>query len=295
MSILGQIHDLEEKILTVRLLEERLQKLCDQGLAGDLHFNKGQEAIAVGVCAALGDGDRIVTHHRTIAHAVARGIPLRPLVAELLGRRTGLRGGRAGEMHLSSREHGYDFSFQLVGTCIPVAAGFAWGRRRRKERGTVVVFFGDAATGNGQFHEGLSLIAIHKLPVLLVCENNARAGNITQEHYMPVPSPVERAIGYGIPWAVGDGSDVFEVYTLARSALETHDERPFFLQLDCERLCYHKQGQRDDRTAEELALASKRDPLRRSGPTVMGRAEAIGAELDAIIESVMADPPAEYP
>ena len=113
----------DEQMLRIRLLEDRLQELCLKGEAGDLHFNKGQEAIPVGVCAALRETDYVVTHHRTIAHAIAKAVPLRPLIAEVLGMAEGMNGGMGGEMHLSWMEARFAFSWQLVGTCVPVAAG----------------------------------------------------------------------------------------------------------------------------------------------------------------------------
>lgn len=291
------VGSLYERMVTIRLLEDRLQKLCDQGLAGDLHFNKGQEAIAVGVCAALEDRDQMVTHHRTIAHQVARGADVRGLVAELLGRRTGINGGRAGEMHISDRSIGHAFSFQLVATCIPVAAGLAWGLKKHHGSGAAVAcFFGDAASSNGQFHEGMNLAAIHRLPILFVCENNKRAGNITPEHYAPSTWVGERVGHYGIPWDRTDGNSVESVYGAASEALRHvrgRDGGPFFLELMTERLCWHKQGQRDVRTADELARAAAGDPLKK---ILAGEVDevGIGRRLDEIIASVMEDPPPDY-
>jgi pyruvate dehydrogenase E1 component alpha subunit len=236
---------LYERMMLIRLLEDRLQRYCDEGIAGDLHFNRGQEAIAVGVCSVLRSTDKIVTHHRTIAHQIAKGAPLRPLVAELLGKRTGVNGGRAGEMHISDREIGHDFSFQLVGTCIPVGAGLAWAiKNHHKSDAVVAIFFGDAAASNGQFHEGLNLIAIHRLPVLLVCENNGRAGNITPEHYAPrdatgIIPPWVRAKGYGIGAGIVDGNDVGAVASAAAEMVDVirRSGRPHFLECETERLC----------------------------------------------------------
>src|SRR4029077_11854823 len=118
--------DLFHTMLTIRLVEERLQAMCMRGEAGDLHFSRGQEAIATGVCAALRPTDHIVTHHRTIAHEIAKGAELYTLLAEILGKRTGCNGGIAGEMHISNPAIRHDFSFQLVGTCVPVSVGLAY-------------------------------------------------------------------------------------------------------------------------------------------------------------------------
>lgn len=288
---------LYDRMLLIRKLEDRLQRYCDEGIAGDLHFNKGQEAIAVGVCSALRPTDKIVTHHRTIAHQLAKGASLRPLVAELLGKKTGINGGLAGEMHISNRDIGHEFSFQLVGTCIPVGAGLAWALKNFKRTDDVVaIFFGDAAVANGQFHEGMNLIAIHRLPVLLVCENNRRAGNITPEHYTPeLVSPRTRASAYGIEGEAVMGNDVEMVASAASNLLsDVRRGRPRFLECFTERLCWHKQGQRDVRTADELEAAAVREPFRHVPDGIVLDEAGADRMLDEVFESVAADSPPSY-
>lgn len=294
---------LYRKILTIRILENRLQSYCDLGLAGDLHFNKGQEAISVGVCAALRKTDYIVTHHRTIAHQIAAGAKLGPLVAELLGKSSGVNHGRAGEMHISDASIRHAFSFQLVGTCIPVAAGLAWAERHHhKTKDIVAVFFGDAASSNGQFHEGMNLIGIHKLPVLLICENNHLAGNIKPEFYLPrnSRSVADRAKCYGVESRIIDGNDLGAVVQAAGEARNYMEATgaPFFLECHTERLSWHKQGQRDVRSAEELAKLAETEPLIRLTEMlgdlidVPKMRKEIEEELDqAFVGSTLFDPP----
>lgn len=256
--------DLYKQMVLIRVLEEALQKLCDIGEGADLHFNKGQEAIAVGACAALRPTDYVVAHHRTIAHAVAKGVPLEPLVAEVLGLSSGLSKGRAGEMHLSDPAHRFMFSFQLVGTCVPVAAGLAWAvKNYKKSDDIVVVFHGDAATANGQWHEGLNLAAVQKVPLLLVCENNGLAGNVRPEHYQPVDHVYRRAAGYGTVSHRIQGNRVDEVQLLACEAADwvRTEQRPFLLECMTTRLSKHKQGQGDIRSKEELEELALRDPI----------------------------------
>jgi len=254
-------------MVLIRVLEEELQKLCDIGEGADLHFSRGQEAIAVGVCAALRSTDYIVGHHRTIAHAVAKGVPLGPLVAEVLGKPNGVNGGKGGEMHINYPPARFMFSFQLVGTCVPVAAGLAWAVKIYKESDDiVVVFHGDAATANGQWHEGLNIAAVQGLPVLLICENNQLAGNVRPEHYLP-PTPNhridERARSYGIGASRTDGNRVNNVMDVASITVDRvrTTGRPYLLECMTTRLGKHKQGQGDIRSKEELAELSKRDPL----------------------------------
>jgi TPP-dependent pyruvate/acetoin dehydrogenase alpha subunit len=302
------LRNLYTLMLTIRGVEFRLQKLCDVGEAGDLHFNKGQEAISVGVCAGLEQRDLMVTHHRTIAHQIAKAACMdtldarrfiHGLVAEILGKATGVRKGRAGEMHISDPSIGHMFSFQLVGTCITVGAGLAWAIKNFKKSGQVVVcFFGDAASSNGQFHEGLSLASIHKLPILFVCENNKLAGNIRPGHYMPTTSVSDRAVAYDVDVLEGDGNDVEEVVSKTRSVLEAvRDGKPHLLELHTGRLSWHKQGQRDVRPAEEIAKLAERDPLinlerklRSSSVDVDEISSAVSKLLDDVFVEVERDP-----
>lgn len=287
------ISQLQEQMLLIRLVETKLQELCREGKAGDLHFSTGQEAISVGVMAALRENDYVVAHHRTISHAIARGVPLKPLLAEILGKAEGINGGLAGEMHLSYLPKHFMFSFQLVGTCISVAAGIAWGvKNYYKTDDIVVVFHGDAATANGQFHEGLTIAAVNRLPLLLICENNHLAGNVTPEYYLPT-SITERARGYGIQAMSVDGNNLTAVLNAAVEAVAyvRSQSRPFLLECDTTRLGLHKQGQGDIRTKEERAELALRDPLRSVSfePDVR---ERLQAEIDKIIEDVLksADP-----
>ena len=295
--------ELYRKMLLIRTLETELQKLCDVGEAGDLHFSTGQEAISVGVCAALRDTDYIVTHHRTIAHAIAKGIPLYPLVAEILGKEDGICGGMSGEMHLSHAESRFMFSFQLVGTCLPVAAGLAWAvKNHLKTDDIVAVFHGDAATANGQWHEGMNLAAVNNVPLLVVCENNHLAGNVTPEHYQPVPYLCQRAQGYGIQTAYVDGNDLVQVKKVADEACNyvRRESKPFFLECDTTRLGKHKQGQGDMRAKEEIAQLALRDPLLVSDPDpdrdgTFTEVLRIEAEVRSVIAEVRSSVDANIP
>lgn len=290
-------------MLLIRTLETELQKLCDTGEAGDLHFSKGQEAIAVGAEAAFGPGDYVVAHHRTIAHAVARGVPLEPLVAEILGRATGLNGGWAGEMHLRAPGLGFMFSFQLVGTVVPVAAGIAWALRayRKSVHEVVTVFHGDAATSNGQWHEGLNIAAVQHVPLLLICENNGLAGNVRTPYYLPTRTVAERAAGYGVQAVTVDGNDVLAVEDAVRRAVETVRtwSQPFIVECLTTRLSWHKQGQRDMRVREELAELALRDPLLREAARLhltTGQQTEIAQSVEAeVVTAIAAARAAPFP
>jgi len=291
--------DLFRAMLTIRLVEERLQAMCVRGEAGDLHFSRGQEAIATGVCAALRPTDHIVTHHRTIAHEIAKGAELYTLLAEILGKRTGCNGGIAGEMHISNPAIRHDFSFQLVGTCVPVSVGLAYAQKYfHKNDEIVAVFFGDAASSNGQVHEALTIAAIHKVPLLLVCENNGLAGNVTKEHYLPTKTVAERMKAYGIPAETIDGNDVdsVEANAMLASAWIRDGGGPMMLECMTHRCCHHKQGQGDIRGKEAVErLLAEVDPLRvwreSSSHLEYERCEReINRELDEVFARVALDP-----
>jgi len=296
-----ELLELYERMVTIRLVENKLQEYCFRGEAGDLHFSKGQEAISVGVCAALRPTDYIVTHHRTIAHEIAKGAELRGLIAEILGKATGFNKGLAGEMHINNPAIRHMFSFQLVGTCVPVAVGLAYALRYYKKTDDVVaVFFGDACTSNGQFHEAMNIAKIRKVPLLLVCENNGLAGNIRKEYYLPTETVADRMCGYGTGNADEvDGNDISNVLEVAKQAIDVVRimGEPFLLDMKTTRLCHHKQGQADIRTKEEIAKLAERDPLLAAERKITITQEmkekiwkTIQAEIDEVFAKVKEDP-----
>ena len=249
---------LRQQQVLIRVLEERLQAMCDAGeCTADLHLNTGQEAIPVGVCAALQPQDLVLTHHRMIAWALCKGVPLDVLVKELLH-------GAAGEMHFRAPEYGFMHSFQIVGTVVPVAAGVAWAMKHVKKTGGIVVaVHGDAATANGQWHEGLNIAAVQQLPLLLVCENNGVAGNVKIDQYLPTRTVWHRASSYNIASELVDGNDVEAVRVVtAQAAKWTREHGPFLLECMTNRLGKHKQGMGDLRSLEEMAKLRQQDPLR---------------------------------
>ena len=258
--------ELYKRMVLIRTLEAKFLELAKTtGEISDLHLNKGQEAISVGVCATLRQDDYMVTHHRTIAHSIAKGMALQSLVDEILGRATGICGGRSNEMHIRDPSIGYMFSFQLVGTGVPVAAGVAWASRYvRKEDKVVALFIGDAATSNAQFFEGTNAAAIFKVPLLVVVEDNHLAGNITSDYYFPANTRIEnRFAAFGIETDRIDGNKVDEVVDHAKKAagLVREGSRPFALICDTTRLLMHKIGQGDVRTSNQIAELAKRDPI----------------------------------
>ena len=266
MSKRANLRRLYQKMVLIRTLETELLELAETtGEVSDLHLNRGQEAISVGVCATLKPEDYMLTHHRTIAHSIAKGMHLQPLVDEILGRATGVCGGKANEMHVRSPEIGYLFSFQLVGTAVPVAAGIAWASRyiKREDR-IVALFVGDASTGNAQFLEGINAAAIRRVPLLVVVEDNHLAGNISPDYYLPDNAGIrERFAAFGIESVEVDGNKLDEVLDQAAKAVDRVRNlcRPCGLICDTTRLLMHKIGQRDIRDKAEIERLAKRDPI----------------------------------
>ena len=258
--------DLYKQMVLIRELESTFWKMAkDTGEISDLHLNRGEEAIHLGVCAALNTSDYILTHHRVISAYIAKGGQLQPLVDEILGHSTGIVGGRSGEMHIRDPSIGYIFSHQLVGTGAPVAAGVAWASRYvLKENKVTALFIGDAATSNAQFHEGMNAAAIQKVPLLVVIEDNHTAGNISPNYYLPDNIKIEdRFKAYGIQCFKVDGNKIDHVITVATTAIDIvrNSPRPVALICDTTRLAPHKIGQGDIRTPEQITELSKRDPI----------------------------------
>ncbi|MDP2663602.1 MAG: thiamine pyrophosphate-dependent enzyme, partial [Dehalococcoidia bacterium] len=221
---------------------------------------------------------------------------------EVLGRKMGLCGGRAGEMHFRDPLRGFMFSFQIVGTCIPVAAGLAWACKNRGSHEVVAVFHGDACTANGQWHEGLNIATVQGLPLLLVCANNGLAGNVRSKAYQPTQWVRNRVNGYGIESMTINGNRVLEVEAAARNALDyIHTTgRPYFLECITTRLSWHKQGQRDMRPKEEVDELTKRDPLPQievyvdfGGDTKAELLQEVQAEVREAVDAALAAPEPE--
>src|SRR5215472_1119405 len=207
-------------MLLIRRCEEQLARSHQRGLIhGACHTYVGEEAIAVGVCAHLRQDDSVFSTHRGHGHALAKGVPPRELIAELLGRATGVSHGRGGSMHVFSPEVGMLGTSGIVGPSILMAAGAAYGYKILKQDRVSAAFFGDGASNNGAFHEGLNLAAIWKLPALFVCENNQYATEVPFVTVAGNPNVAERAQAYGIPGVRLDGNDVLAIYRAAGEAV----------------------------------------------------------------------------
>jgi pyruvate dehydrogenase E1 component alpha subunit len=219
--------DLEGKLnlyrsqLALRLFEQRAYDLFLENLVkGTSHLSLGQEAIAAGFAAAMRPTDWTFATYRGHAHTLARGVPMTPVLAELLGRSNGLMAGKGGSMHLTSVEHGVMGSYAIIGAHLPIACGAAWSAQYRGTDQVAVCFFGDGSVNIGAFHEALNFAAIWKLPVVFVCENNLWMEYTRTSEVTAVANPAaDRASAYGLESIIVDGNDADAVYEIAAAAI----------------------------------------------------------------------------
>lgn len=212
--------DLHYSMLRIRRVEERLQEEFTQGkIPGFIHVSIGQEAVATGVCSSLTPADTIFTTHRGHGHTLAKGMELKPFMAEIFGRANGSCHGNSGSMHVASKEAGVGGANGIVGAGLPIALGSAFASSFKSEDSVSAVFFGDGASNQGTFHESMNLAALWNLPLLFICENNGWAQFTAQKSYMKIDSISRRAEGYGMPGVVVDGEDILKVRAAAREAI----------------------------------------------------------------------------
>jgi 2-oxoisovalerate dehydrogenase E1 component len=263
-----ELLQLYRQMLIIRRTEEQLARAHAQGLVhGACHTYVGEEAIAVGVCAHLRADDAVFSTHRGHGHALAKGVPPEALMAELLGRATGVSHGRGGSMHVFSPEVGMLGTSGIVGPSMLMAAGIAYASRLAKSERVSVAFFGDGATNNGAFHEALNLASIWKLPVLFVCENNQYATEVPFAKVAGNTDLSARGAVYGMPSPGVDGNDVLAVHAAAGEAVRRArtGAGPSLLACNTYRTRAHSEGMRDTgyRTREEVEQWRARDPITR--------------------------------
>lgn len=253
------------RMLLCRMFEERVYYLFLEGrLPGTIHQSQGQEATAVGVCSALETKDMITSTHRPHSHALARGVPVTSLMAELFAKNTGCCRGKGGSMHVGDVEAGMLPAIAIVGGGIPLAAGYALAFQYLNHPNIVACFFGDGATNIGTFHEAVNMAAIWDLPVVFVCENNRYAASTGVEKVMKVKHVSERAAAYGIPGDTVDGNDVEVVYhsMIRAGARARQGQGPTLLELETYRFAGHSRSDPGHyRKPDEVAAWKERDPI----------------------------------
>jgi len=267
----GFLIGLYRKMLEIRLCEESFVDTIFNGeVRCPVHLCSGEEAIAVGVCAALDDTDYVFGNHRSHGHFIAKGGQINALVAEIYGKETGCSRGRGGSMHLIDPDIGMLGAAPIVAGTISLALGAALASRIRNETRVSVSFFGDGATNEGVLFESMNFAALKELPIIFVCENNLYATHMPVVECRPDCNIVEIARPFGIANACVDGNDVLKVYDTAVKAVELckNGQGPFFIEALTYRFRGHVgpddniQGTHTDiRPPEEIDLWKKKDPI----------------------------------
>jgi acetoin:2,6-dichlorophenolindophenol oxidoreductase subunit alpha len=219
---LAQRMSMYRKLQEMRMFEKRAYDLFMRQLVkGTSHLSLGMEAISAGFGAAMRKDDYTFATYRGHAHTLARGVPMTPVLAELLGRSNGLMAGKGGSMHLTSVEHGMMGSYAIIGAHMTIANGAAWSAQYRGSGQVAVCFFGDGTTNIGAFHEALNYASVYKLPIVFVCENNLYMEYTSIADITAVQHPAaDRASAYGLDRIVIDGNDVDEVFLTATAVIE---------------------------------------------------------------------------
>lgn len=254
------------QMLRIREFENRIQSLFSEGLVkGTTHLANGQEAVAVGMAAAMHAGDPVLCTYRGHHHSIARGLSLEAAFAEILGRETGCCGGKGGSMHLTDKSLALMGSYAIIGSHIPIAVGAAWASALTHDGAVTCCMFGDGTTTIGSFHEALNLAAVWKLPIVFICENNLYSEYTRIEDVVPIAQPAaDRAGAYGLERIVIDGNDVdaVEAAVAAARAQAARGGGPSLI----EALTYRQGGHsRADpakyRPQEEVDYWMSRDPI----------------------------------
>jgi pyruvate/2-oxoglutarate/acetoin dehydrogenase E1 component/TPP-dependent pyruvate/acetoin dehydrogenase alpha subunit len=277
---------LYDRMVLIREFEEGVKFLFLEGsMPGTIHQCQGQEATAVGVCAALEPDDFITSTFRGHGHALAKGLTPLELLCELFGASTGCCRGKGGSMHVGNMDKGMVPGIAIVAGGIPLAAGMALAIKMRQSNQVVACFFGDGAIAEGAFHEGINLAAIWGLPVIFACENNLYGASTRVDQVMRNDRIADRAAAYGIAGERVDGNDVLAVYEAAKSAIAEcrRGRGPVLLEL----LTYRRTGhsRRDTcnyQPRDERDEWFRRDPIAILGRRLLERGLARSDELAGI-------------
>ena len=261
-----------EESMAAAYLEGKLPPAIQKGLAfdigagpvpGEMHLAAGQEPVAVGICAHLNDDDTVVGTHRPHHFAIAKGVPLDLMTAEMFGKVTGLGKGKGGHMHLFDNAHKFSCS-GIVGASMPIACGAALAAKKMGKDWVAVAFFGEGAANQGSFHESMNLAAVWKLPVIFVCEDNQWAISVPKNKSTSVSWVTDRAAGYGIPGIRVENNDALQVYEAAAPAIERArmGNGPSLIEIKTDRYFGHFQGDPETyRPKDEVSQLRLNDPI----------------------------------
>ena len=291
-----QLMEFLRDMLLIRRFEEKVEERFRAGeLPGFLHVAIGQEAVCVGVCRAMEDGDVFASTHRAHGHTLARGTSPNALMAELYGKVEGCSQGYGGSMHLYDVERGNLGANAVVGGGLPSITGAALAFQLRGEPRAALAFFGDGATNIGTFHESLNLAQLWRVPAVFVCENNHWAESTPASQQLPIQDLEKRAVSYGMHSAKVDGQDVEAVFKAAKRALDyaRSGKGPVFLLCETYRLVGHFVGDAQvyRPKGEQQELRETQDPitkLRERMGLTDEEFEALDAEAREIAEASVA-------
>ncbi len=284
-----------EKMVASRHFEEEIEKIYMEGktpvfnmadgpIPGEMHLSNGQEPVAVGVCAHLNPEDIVTATHRPHHQAIAKGVDLKKMAAEIFGKATGLSGGRGGHMHIFDADVNFACS-GIIAQGMGPAAGAALSRKLQGKPGVAISFIGEGAANQGAFHEALNLAAVWKLPMVVVVEDNAWGISVAKEASTAIQCNADRAAAYGIPGHYIPGNDPLKIYEVAGEAIERarNGEGPTLIEIETYRLAGHfmgdAEGYRPD--GEKDALIAK-DPIPNLRKVLVAEHGFAEAELDAM-------------
>lgn len=259
-------------MVEIRLFEE---SLVDPILRGEIktpcHLYTGQEAVAVGVCAALTDNDYILGNHRSHGHYLAKGGSIDKLMLEIFGKKDGCAKGRGGSMHIIDNQHGLLGTVPLVAATISLALGAALSSKINKDKKVTISFFGDGAVDEGVLHESLNFASLKKLPIIFVCENNLYSTHMPIKDCLANTKIYEFAKSYNMPSKQVQGNDVLKVYNTTKTMVKyaKNNQGPSFIECLTYRMRGHVgpddniQGEHTDiRPNKEVIKWAKKDPIK---------------------------------
>lgn len=269
------LRDMHYQMIRIRLFEETVQKVYFEGktpafdiaagtIPGEMHLSAGQEPVAVGVAAHLRSSDAVTATHRPHHIALAHGMDIKKLAAEIFGKETGLGRGKGGHMHLFDAATNFGCS-GIIAEGMPTAVGHALAFKKQGRDDIAVSFFGEGAANQGAFHESLNLAALWQLGVVFVCEDNAWAISVPKDKATAIANNSDRAAAYGIPGVLVPDNDPVAVYEAAGEAVSRarRGGGPSLIEVKTDRLFGHFEGDAQAyRTKEELALLQERDAIR---------------------------------
>jgi TPP-dependent pyruvate/acetoin dehydrogenase alpha subunit len=286
------------KMKLIRAFEERVSRLHRQNkILGGVYSGAGQEAIVTGICAPLQEGDFVAPLHRDLGVFLMRGVDAGRLMAQLMGKESGLSRGKDSFLHGGDLEHGIFGSTSMLGSSLPVAAGAALKFQIKKEKQVAVAFFGEGAASRGDVHEAMNFAGVRKLPVIFVCENNRYAYSTPLEKQMAIEDVASRAEAYGFKGHVVSGNDLLAVVQLSERVIVRVREGGGPVLIECKTYRYRGHSEHDPalyRDKEELVEWQSRDPipryeiyLEKKGHEVKRLREEIDARTQQIVQNAV--------